>query len=118
DADGPEEQKSLQSAVKSARTTVDSIINDTDTGEWGPTLEKWLRPPIKELGRLVDGSVADVISVDYCAHVVKPYDALAKYYPFNPKGRDVELAKVTGYFAPEKGELWSFYSTTLASRVP
>lgn len=118
DADGPEEQKALEGAVKSARTTVDSIINDTDTGEWGPTLEKWLRPPIKELGRLVEKSTGDVLTTEYCAEIVVPFDALSKRYPFEAKKRDVELAKFTAYFAPDKGQLWAFYNTVLASRIP
>ena len=117
DVDGPDERKALATASKAARTTVDSIINDSDVGEWGPTLEKWLRPPIKELGRIVEGDANATILIDWCNNVVKPFDALADRYPFDAQKRDVELAKFTAYFAPGKGQLWTFYDTVLASRV-
>jgi type VI secretion system protein ImpL len=117
DIDGPEEQKALQKTVAAAKSATDALINDTDAKGWAPTLEKWLPPPLKEIGRLAEGDAAGQLSKAWCTEVVEPFESLAKRYPFAKGKKDIEIKTVTEYFGRDKGKVWSFYNTTLSSRI-
>lgn len=116
--DAEEDTKALVSAVKSAGETVDSLINDTDTKGWGPTLDKWLRPPVRSLESIARRGAGEDLTKAWCDEVVGPWTKLAKRYPLNPKGKEVPLADFAAFYQPETGTVWSFYSALLSGRVP
>ena len=116
--DAPEDTKALVSAVKKAGDTVDSLINDRDNKEWGATLDKWLRPPIRSLESIARTGAGLDLTKAWCDEVVKPWIKLSKRYPFDPKGREVAMADFIAFFQPETGQVWKTYGTLLTSRVP
>ena len=118
DNDGEEDTKALAKAVKSASDMVDTLLNDTDTGGWNTVLGRWLRPPIRALESVTRGDEAGNLTKAWCDEVVNPWKKLVKRYPFNPKGREVTLADFDAFFAPETGQVWSFYASVLPARVP
>lgn len=118
ETDTPEDTKALVSAVKKAGDTVDSLINDRDNKEWGPTIDKWLRPPIRSLESIARTGAGLDLTKAWCDEVVRPWNKLAKRYPFDPKGREVAMADFIAFYQPETGQVWKFYNTLLTSRVP
>jgi len=116
--DTDEDKKALKDAVKSTGDTVDSLINDTDTKGWSPTLDKWLRPTVRGLERIVEGDVVGGLTNAWCDEVVRPWSKLAQRYPFSPKGKEMPLSDFAEFFDPETGKVWTFYQTTLETRVP
>lgn len=116
--DAPEDTKALVGAVKKAGDTVDSLINDRDNKEWGATLDKWLRPPIRSLESIARTGAGLDLTKAWCDEVVKPWKKIASRYPFDPKGREVAMADFAAYYQPETGTVWKFYGTLLSSRVP
>lgn len=116
--DTPEDTKALVSAVKKAGDTVDALINDRDNKEWGPTLDKWLRPPIRSLESIARTGAGLDLTKAWCDEVVKPWKKLSSRYPFDPKKGDLAMADFAAYFQPETGHVWKFYGTLLSSRVP
>ena len=118
DHDGPDETKALVNAVRSARTAVDGLINETDARGWSTILQKWLPPPFEAVWRLAGESANRDIATKWCNDVVSPLRALRKRYPFDPKGREIGIAVFAEFFQPEKGTLWAYYNEALAGRVP
>jgi type VI secretion system protein ImpL len=119
DHDGPDEAKALANAVKSARTTVDSIINETDTQGWRSTFMKWLPPPFESVWRLVNESVTGVIAKNWCEDVYKPLQArVFSRRPFAKTGRDLSLDVFAEFFRPEEGAVWTYYGSALTGAIP
>jgi type VI secretion system protein ImpL len=118
DHDGPEETQVLVNAVRSARTAVDGLINETETRGWTNILQKWLPPPFEAVWRLAGESANRDIANQWCNDVVSPMRNLRTRYPFNPQGREVSLSVFAEFFAPEKGTLWAYYNQALAGRIP
>ena len=119
DVDDAESAQKLASAVKTGRTTVDALINESDLKGWRNTLQKWLPPPFHAVNRMVLKSGRVAQANEYCEMVYKPM--MAKFlgkYPFATKGKMVRLKDFSGYFKPESGELWAYYASSLASVVP
>lgn len=116
--DAEEDTKALVAAVKSAGNAVDSLINDSDTKGWGATLDKWLRPPIRSLESIGRAGAGADLTKAWCDEVVRPWNKLAKRYPFEPKGREVAMADFAAFFQPETGQVWKLYLSLLATRVP
>jgi type VI secretion system protein ImpL len=116
--DTPEDTKALVAAVKSAGNTVDQLVNSGDYKGWGATIDKWLRPPIRSLESIARTGEGVDLTKAWCDEVVRPWIKLSKRYPFDPKGKDLAMADFVAYYQPENGQVWKFYSTVLASRVP
>lgn len=116
--DTPEDTKALVGAVKAAGDTVDSLVNSGDYKGWGATIDKWLRPPIRSLESIARTGEGLDLTKAWCDEVVRPWAKLAKRYPFDPKGKDVALADFAAYYQPESGQVWKFYLSLLATRVP
>ncbi len=116
--DTEEDTKALISAVKSAGDTVDSLINDNDTKGWGPTLDKWLRPPVRSLESIARRGAGADLTKAWCDEVVRPWSKLSKRYPFSKKGKEVPLADFAEFYKPETGTVWTFYSSLLSGRIP
>lgn len=116
--DTPEDTKALVGAVKAAGDTVDALINDGDHKGWGAVLDKWLRPPIRSLESIARTGAGLDLTKAWCDEVVRPWNKLAKRYPFDPKGREVALADFAAFYQPESGTVWKFYLSLLAGRVP
>lgn len=118
DHDGPEETRALVNAVKSARATVDGLINETDTRGWANVLQKWLPPPFDAVWRLAGESANKDIAARWCNDVVAPMRKLQTRYPFDPRGRELSIPIFVEFFQPETGTLWAYYNEALASRIP
>jgi type VI secretion system protein ImpL len=116
--DTPEDTKALVGAVKAAGDTVDSLINDGDHKGWGAVLDKWLRPPIRSLESIARTGAGLDLTKAWCDEVVRPWNKLAKRYPFDTKGREVPLADFAAFYQPETGTVWKFYLSLLSARVP
>ncbi|MBL4683844.1 MAG: type VI secretion system membrane subunit TssM [Nannocystaceae bacterium] len=111
-------RKALRSAAKSARGSVDSLIIDSDTGQWQATLEKWLRPPIRAVERISSREAGASETESYCDQVVRPFDDLKGYYPFDgTTPKNVTIDSFSEFFKPDDGKVWAFYSTVLSTRV-
>jgi type VI secretion system protein ImpL len=104
--------------VRSARTTIDGLINETDARGWSNILQKWLPPPFEAVWRLAGESANRDIATQWCNDIVKPIRALRGRYPFDPKGRELSLPVFAEFFQPEKGSLWAYYNEALAGRIP
>lgn len=119
DHDDADATKALESAVKTARTTVDGILNESDLKGWRSTFTKWLPPPFEAVYGMVRKSGAGAQASQYCENIYKPMteDFLPKY-PFSKQGRSVKLKEFAKALRPETGTIWTFYATGLASRVP
>lgn len=118
DNDTEEDAKALAKAVKSASDVTDGLLNDTDTQGWTPVLGNWLRPPVRALERVTRGDQAQNLTKAWCDEIVRPWDKLSKRYPFNEKGKEITLADFAAYYQPDSGQVWTFYSNVLATRVP
>lgn len=111
-------RKALTKASKTAATNVDALISDSDTGQWQATLEKWLRPPIRAVARISSREAGASETQSYCDEVVRPFDDLKGYYPFNGKTpKNVTLDSFSEYFKPADGKVWAFYNTVLSTRI-
>ncbi|MEM6994845.1 MAG: type VI secretion IcmF C-terminal domain-containing protein, partial [Myxococcota bacterium] len=108
----------LARAAKAARTNVDALIADADTGRWQATFEKWLRPPVRAVVRISARDTREAETLSYCDGVVRPFDDLVAYYPFNPKTpKNATVESFAEYFKPDEGKVWAFYTNVLATRV-
>ncbi|HET6583235.1 MAG TPA: ImcF-related family protein, partial [Nannocystaceae bacterium] len=117
--DDPAESDKLMSRLKTARSSVKSLLAAQNSSGWQPTFEKLLWPPIDLVWSLAGKGVADDISGKWCNEVVTEFERnIAKRYPFNPTGHDVAVSDFAGFFHPESGELWKFYDTVLKTDVP
>jgi len=118
DRDAPEDDKALVDAAEAAGRTVDALINDQETWGWTPLLHRWMRPPIRSVESTVREERGADLSAAWCDQVIRPWRSLAARYPFDPKGPDLPLADLVAFFEPERGQLWTFHASWLASRIP
>jgi len=115
--DDPSRQ-ALGRAAKAARTNVDGLIADSDTGIWQATLEKWLRPPVRSVQRISARQAGASETLSYCDEVVRPFDDIKGYYPLNGETvKNITVESFAEYFKPESGRVWAFYNTVLSTRV-
>ena len=56
------------------------------------TLDKWLRPPIRSLESIARQGAGNDLTKAWCDEVVRPWNKLAKRYPFDPKKGEVAMA--------------------------
>lgn len=118
DHDGPEETTALINAVKTAKGTVDGLINESDTRGWSTQLQKWLPVPFNAVWQLAGESANADITSRWCSDVYQPFKTLQARYPFATKGREISIPVFVEFFRPETGKLWAYYNDALASRVP
>ncbi len=111
-------RKALAKSARTARTNVDALIADADTGIWQATLEKWLRPPIRSVERISSREAGASETLSYCDEIVRPFDDIKGYYPLNGKTvKNITVAAFAEYFKPDDGRIWAFYNTVLSTRV-
>jgi len=111
-------RKALARSAKTARANTDSLIIDSDTGQWQATLEKWLRPPIRAVERISSREQGASEALSYCTSIVEPFDDLKGYYPFKKGARnEVTLDAFSEFFKPGDGKVWTFYDNVLSSRI-
>jgi type VI secretion system protein ImpL len=105
--------------VRSGKTAVDAVLNESDLKGWGTTLQKWLPPPFESVNRIVNESSAEAQANEYCEAVYKKVnDVFLGKYPFVKRGRMAKLKDFTKFFKPETGELWEYYNNALSGRIP
>ncbi len=118
DHDDDDAAKSLKGAVKNGLTTIDAVLNESDLKGWRPTLARWLPPPFEAVQAMVGKEFKGTLAKNYCESVYKPMNDLLGRYPFAKDGRNVKFKDFEGLLHPEKGDLWTYYGTALASRIP
>ncbi len=118
DHDDEDAAKSLKNAVKNGLTTIDAVLNESDLKGWRPTLARWLPPPFEAVQAMVGKEFKGVLAKNYCESVYKPMLDLLGRYPFTKTGRNVKFKDFEELLHPEKGALWTYYGTALASRIP
>lgn len=116
--DGDAETTALKNAVKSAKTSVDALINESDTQGWTSTFQKLLPVPFDAVWRLVGESVRGQLAATWCESVVKPMRDMRTRYPFATSGKEASLAEFEKFFKPGTGALWTYYGEALAGKVP
>ncbi|MEM6292933.1 MAG: type VI secretion system membrane subunit TssM [Myxococcota bacterium] len=118
DHDDDDAASTLKNSVKTALTTIDAVLNESDLKGWRPTLMRWLPPPFEAVQAMVGKEFKGVLAKNYCESVYKPMNDLLGRYPFSKNGRKVKFKDFEALLHPEKGELWTYYGTALASRIP
>ncbi len=118
--DDPSETENLAKSAKSAQSSVKAMLGRVEQqGNWGPTLQRILWPPIDLVWKLTEKGVAGDVASKWCAEVHEVFDTkLSGRYPFKASsGVDVPMADFAAYFDPEKGTLWTFYDAVLKTSV-
>lgn len=118
DHDDDDAAKSLKNAVKNGLTTIDAVLNESDLKGWRPTLARWLPPPFEAVQAMVGKEFKGTLAKNYCESVYKPMTEMLGRYPFAENGRNVKFKDFEELLHPEKGALWTYYGTALASRIP
>lgn len=108
----------LMSTLQTARTTVSAQVNAAAI-EARPVLQQLLPPPFEFAVQQARAAMAGGSSDRWCTAVVTPFhETLRGRYPFDPNGHDAAFADVVGFYRPQTGALWAFYTAELADNVP
>lgn len=118
--DDPSETDELAKDAKAAQSAFKSMLQRVEAqGNWAPTLERILWPPIDLVWKLTEKGVAGDVANKWCGEVQEVFETkIAGRYPFKANsGVDVPMGDFAAYFDPEKGTLWQFYDAVLKTAV-
>ena len=112
--DNPQEVGALMKQLQTARTTVQSLLGQLETGSgWRPRLEALTWPVIEHVSESLVGIKAD-IGRKWCSDVVATFvRTLGQRYPFAAREVDAGAGDVAAFFKPGGGVLWAFYGREL-----